>query len=68
MLYRFVDFIHGVRLYIFVYIYIIVMTSKRVMHGIILELQTTSLKWMFVETSIFHVKILNHSIKTTIYK
>ena len=27
-----------------------------------------SLKLMFIETSIFHVKVLNHSIKTTIYK
>ena len=30
--------------------------------------QTTSLKWMFGETTISYVKILNHPIETTIYK
>jgi len=33
-----------------------------------LELQTTSLKWMFGKTTTLHVKILNHPIETTIYK
>ena len=33
-----------------------------------LELQTTSFFWMFGETTIFHVKIWNHPIETTIYK
>ena len=33
-----------------------------------LELQTTSLKWMFGETTIFHVKILNRPVETTVYK
>ena len=33
-----------------------------------LELQTTSFLWMFGETTIFHVKIWNHPIETTIYK
>ena len=35
---------------------------------IYLELQTTSFLWMFGETTIFHVKIWNHPIETTIYK
>ena len=32
-----------------------------------MELQTI-LKWMFGETTIFHGKILNHPIETTVYK
>ena len=29
---------------------------------------TTSFEWMFGETPVFHVKIWNHPIETTIYK
>jgi len=35
---------------------------------LILEPQKTSLKWMFGETPIFHVKIWNHPIETTFKK
>ena len=35
---------------------------------IYLEPQTTSINWMFFETTISHVKVWNHPIETTIYK
>ena len=35
---------------------------------IYLEPQTTSLNWMFFETTISYVKVWNHPIETTIYK
>ncbi len=38
--------------------------KTRILH---LELQTTSFKWMFGETTISYVKIWNHPIETTIY-
>ena len=47
-----------VEVYIYIYIYIYI-------H---LEPQTTSLKWMFGETTISYIKIWNHPIETTIYK
>jgi len=37
-------------------------------NGWCLEPQTTIYKWMFGETTIFYIKIWNHSIETTIYK
>ena len=37
-------------------------------YKIFLEAQRTSLKWMFVETTISYVKIWNHPIETTISK
>ena len=42
--------------------------SKAQISGSYLEPQTTIKKLMFGETTIFHVKIGNHPIETTIYK
>ncbi len=36
------------------------------LHVWYLEPQTTSLKWMFGETTISYVKIWNHPIETTV--
>ena len=35
---------------------------------ITLEPQTSIYKWMFGETTIFYIKVWNHSIETSIYK
>ena len=42
--------------------------AMTILNHLDLELQTTSFLWMFGETTIFHVKIVNHPIETTIYK
>ena len=53
------------RVYIFIYI---IYCSSNQYDKFFLEPQTTIYTWMFGETTIFHIKIWNHPIETSIYK